>query len=313
MTKPACLITSDARKTNFLVDDANTPLHRRAIGSVTPTGGDDDSAMAGVATHLVGAAVATQDQTPLVLTGGVLTLADTLAAGIDDAVVALTVHLTTSSPASAFVARIGTEEILVTAGFGTAAWTIERGVNGTTPASHAEDAAVSVVVVEPLIVNAAGALVIASHLAGDAVTATEPLVLVGVVDGAGDVTPLLDRINADVSILTSSARTTTQTQADQTNLWHRGIRIVLDVTVNGAGGSITLEVDAKDAVSGKYVPMLTGAAVTDVRTVSYLVYPSATPAANLAASDSLPLTWRIVVTANNANAVTYSVGASLLV
>lgn len=166
---------------------------------------------------------------------------------------------------------------------------------------------------------------VATHLAGDAVGATDPVVLLGAVDDAGDAAPVvldaagalpvaeISRVNTAVSILASAERTTTQTQADQTNLYHRGIRVVLDVTVNGAGGSITLEIDAKDAVSGKYVPLLTGAAVTDTRTVTFLVYPSAAAVANLAVSDVLPLTWRVLVTANNANAVTYSVGAVLLV
>ena len=283
MTKPATLLTGDARRVGFLVSDANAPFHHRGLGDVTPAGGDDHTAHTAVATHLAGGRANVTD--PLVLTGGVLTLADTLAAGIDDEVTALTVHLATSSPASEFVARIGTEDILVTAGFGTTAWTIERAHNGTTAAAHLEDAAVGVVVAVPLIVNAAGALAVA-----DAV-----------------------RVNTALTILASGARTTTQTQADQTNLIHHGIRVVLDVTVNGAGGSITLEIDAKDLASGKYVAMLTGSAVTDVRTVTYLVYPSATAAANAVAADHLPLTWRVLVTANNANAVTYSVGAVLLV
>lgn len=115
----------------------------------------------------------------------------------------------------------------------------------------------------------------------------------------------------DVSVLTSGARTTTQTQADQTNAYARGIAVTLDMTVVGTG-SVTLAIQGKDAVSGKYVALLTGAAVITNSTNVYRVYPGLTAAANATASDNLWRTWRVVVTANNANSATYSVGAVLL-
>lgn len=116
----------------------------------------------------------------------------------------------------------------------------------------------------------------------------------------------------NISILASGARTTTQTSADQTNYNHRGIIAVLDVTSAGTG-SITLEIDAKDPVSGKYYAVLTGAAVTSNSTNIYRVYPGLTAVANATVSDILPRTWRTKVTANNSNSVTYSVGCMLVV
>lgn len=113
------------------------------------------------------------------------------------------------------------------------------------------------------------------------------------------------------SILTSASRTTTQTGADNENVFHRGIVVILDMTTVGTG-SVTLEIDGKDPVSGKYYAILTGAAVVTNSTNIYKVYPGLTAAANVAANDLLPKTWRIVVTANNANAATYSVGAILM-
>lgn len=115
----------------------------------------------------------------------------------------------------------------------------------------------------------------------------------------------------NIVVLASAARTTTQTQADQTNYNHRGIIVVLDMTVVGTG-SVTLEIDAKDPVSGKYYAVLTGAAVTTNSTNIYRVYPGLTAAANATANDVLPRTWRVKVTANNANSATYSVGAMLI-
>jgi len=87
--------------------------------------------------------------------------------------------------------------------------------------------------------------------------------------------------------------------------------VTLDVTTPGTG-SITLEIDAKDSVSGKYVALLTGAAVTTTSTNIYVIHPELTAAANSIAKDVLPHTWAVKVTANNANSMTYSVGASYL-
>lgn len=108
-----------------------------------------------------------------------------------------------------------------------------------------------------------------------------------------------------------AAHTTTQTSSDHNNNNHRGAFFVLVVTSAGTG-SITLSVQGKDPVSGNYFTLLTGAAVTTNSTNLYTVYPGATVAANAAVSIPVPHTWRVVVTANNANTITYSVGASML-
>jgi hypothetical protein len=115
----------------------------------------------------------------------------------------------------------------------------------------------------------------------------------------------------DATQIASAAFTTTQTGADQTNSAARGVRVVLDVTSAGTG-SVTLAIQAKDVASGKYPALLTGTAVTTNSTNVYVVYPALTPSANAVVSDVLPHTWRVVVTANNANSTTYSVGASYL-
>jgi hypothetical protein len=120
-----------------------------------------------------------------------------------------------------------------------------------------------------------------------------------------------DSENADGVFLASGARTTTQTMADQTNLNKKGIRVVVVTTAIGTG-SITCAIQAKDPASGNWVTMLTGAAITTNTTNTYLVYPGAANTANVSANDRLPRTWRLLVTANNANSATYSVGYMLL-
>lgn len=106
--------------------------------------------------------------------------------------------------------------------------------------------------------------------------------------------------------------TTSQTGPDMSASGARGIKVVLDVT-NAGTGSVTLTIQGKDVASGKYYTLLAGAAVVTNATTVYSVYPGAAVAANVSANDALPATWRILVTANNANPATYTVGFSTLV
>lgn len=106
--------------------------------------------------------------------------------------------------------------------------------------------------------------------------------------------------------------TTTQTSNDFTNdKGARGIVVVVDSTVIGTG-SVTLSIQGKDKVSGKYYTLLASAAIVTNVTTAYMVFPGATVTANVSANACLPETYRFLVTANNANAATYTVGWSTL-
>jgi hypothetical protein len=116
----------------------------------------------------------------------------------------------------------------------------------------------------------------------------------------------------DVSLIAAVAATTTQTGADQVNTTSgRGVKVVLDMTAVGTG-SVTLTIQGKDAASGKYYTLLAGAAVITNVTNVYEIYPGLPATANVSANTTLPRVWRVLVTANNANAATYSVGASVI-
>lgn len=121
------------------------------------------------------------------------------------------------------------------------------------------------------------------------------------------------RNNLDTAaLITAVGATTSQTGADQVNYNDRGVKVVLDMT-NAGTGSVTLTIQGKDAASGKYCTLLAGAAVVANSTNVYEVYPGITAAANSSASLTLPRTWRVITTANNANATSYTVGASVIV
>jgi hypothetical protein len=123
-----------------------------------------------------------------------------------------------------------------------------------------------------------------------------------------------DRVrgNEEITLLASAARTTTQTSADIVNYnGNSALIVVLDMTTVGTA-SVTVSIDGKDTVSGKYYNILTGAAIITNSTNRYKVGPNIAAVANSIAQDYLPRIFRIVVTANNANSGTYSVGYCLV-
>ena len=71
-------------------------------------------------------------------------------------------------------------------------------------------------------------------------------------------------------------------------------------------------IEGYDEVSGQWVTLLTGAAITGTGTTTLTLYPGVTVSANVAVSDVLPRTWRVTMTAADADSLTYSVGANLI-
>lgn len=116
-----------------------------------------------------------------------------------------------------------------------------------------------------------------------------------------------DRGNLDtITILNVSSVTTTQTSGRQTNYNHKGCVVILTTSAIGTG-SITLSIQGIEPVSNYTWTILAGTAVTTNTTNIYKVYPGLTAVSNSVASDILPRSWQVVVTANNANAASYAV------
>jgi hypothetical protein len=112
--------------------------------------------------------------------------------------------------------------------------------------------------------------------------------------------------------LPSASRTTTQTSPDISTAGFHNLIVTLDMTAVGASPSVTLTINGKDVASGKYRLILSGAAVVTAVTNTYKVTRNiVAAAANVSAIDVLPEFIQLVVTANNANAGTYSVGYDL--
>lgn len=115
---------------------------------------------------------------------------------------------------------------------------------------------------------------------------------------------------APVQVVNAVAATTTFTGPDQTNSVWRGVKVYIITTAIGTG-SITVSIQGKDAF-GNYATLLASAAIVTNTTTILTLYPGIAVVANASASDVLPNTWRIVVTANNANPATYQVSQAML-
>lgn len=115
-----------------------------------------------------------------------------------------------------------------------------------------------------------------------------------------------------VQLLSSTARTASEASPDQSNSHWRGVDIIINVTAVSSTPSITVTIQGKDKnVSNAYYDILVSAAITAVGTYIMHLYPGLVPATNVG-NGVLPPDWRIQYTAADADSVTASVGANLL-
>jgi hypothetical protein len=121
-----------------------------------------------------------------------------------------------------------------------------------------------------------------------------------------------EALTVEGTALASAARTASVDSSDLTNGFGKGLHLVIDVTAVAATPSITVTIQGKDALSGKYYTILASAAITATGTTVLKVHPGLTAAANAAANDLLPRTWRVSVTNADADSITYSVGYSIV-
>jgi len=119
--------------------------------------------------------------------------------------------------------------------------------------------------------------------------------------------------NADVSLISGTAWITdTVLVADQKNNDYRGLQLLFDITDTAGTASVTLTIQGKDAVSGKYYTLLAGAAKTAPGSTQMIVYPGCIAASNTVANMPLPKVWRAWLNVPSGDSVKATVGASLI-
>ena len=119
--------------------------------------------------------------------------------------------------------------------------------------------------------------------------------------------------NRTVTIYESAARTADPTTKDLPNAGCRGLHLIIDVTAVTATPSVVFTIKGKDPVSGKVWTILASAAIVATGTTILKVYPGRTAAANLVASDVLPPTWQVTAVHGDADSISYSVTAQMVV
>lgn len=134
-----------------------------------------------------------------------------------------------------------------------------------------------------------------------------------------------DRNNIEGTALASAARTATTNSSDITNYNARGILLAVDFTATPNNAeTMTVGIQAKDPVSGKYVTMTAFTALTasalgaspTAETYLYTLYPGGAETAATAKHEvqalSLPRTFRVQMTHSAGGSWTYSVGYSFI-
>lgn len=133
------------------------------------------------------------------------------------------------------------------------------------------------------------------------------------------------RNNVGATLLSSAARSATTNSADQVNYNGRGVVIILDITATPNNAeTLTLAVQIKDPISGKYVtvtaftPLVASAlgAAPTAETYIYTLYPGALETAAVAKHEvqglALSREWRVVATHSAGGSWSYSIHATTL-
>jgi hypothetical protein len=123
--------------------------------------------------------------------------------------------------------------------------------------------------------------------------------LTGLVDVNGN--PIDLNTNVDNYVLLASGVVTANGNSfDVPNPRCRGVKVYITTGAFGSGASaITVTIQGKDPVSGKYYTILTSASLVTNKDISnaaanlLTVYPELAAVANQTAQDVLPPTWRI--------------------
>ena len=114
--------------------------------------------------------------------------------------------------------------------------------------------------------------------------------------------------SSGATLLPSAARTTAPANIEFDNPF-AGIEVDVDITAIAATPLVTVNIERLDAASGKWLTLLTSAALGAVATTRLRIHPRLTAAANVTAQDRACGRLRTRITVADADSATYSVGA----
>jgi hypothetical protein len=125
---------------------------------------------------------------------------------------------------------------------------------------------------------------------------------------------MVNNVNIGPVVSLSGASTSGNTAAQDNPQW-RGLQLGINITaIAGTSPTLTVIVEGLDEASGQYYTLLSSAALAATGFTLLSVYPGIAAAANSAASQVLPKSWRVRYTiAGTTPAVTATIGASLII
>ena len=115
-----------------------------------------------------------------------------------------------------------------------------------------------------------------------------------------------------ITLFSSAARTASPTARQFTNKFNPGVHIIIDVTAIAATPSVVFNVEGLDQTSGKWYLLLASAAITATGTTVLAIGPGGTTAANTVSTLSVPRFVRVRPVHGDADSITYTVGANLV-
>jgi len=119
-------------------------------------------------------------------------------------------------------------------------------------------------------------------------------------------------MNTQLAFLPSATRTAGDIPLDINNTEdYQSAIIVVDVTAYPAAASVTLILQGKDLLSGKYWNILVSAGITSTGTTVFHVNDGTEPLTNISIRTRLPRVWRLFFLHDDTDSITYSVGVDL--
>ena len=116
-----------------------------------------------------------------------------------------------------------------------------------------------------------------------------------------------------ITLFSSAARTATPTPRQALNKNNSSMQITIDVTAIAATPSVVFNVEGKDRTSDKWYLLLASAAITAVGTTTLFFGPGQEATANVSTPKSVPRDFRVRPVHADADSITYTVGANLVI
>ncbi len=122
-------------------------------------------------------------------------------------------------------------------------------------------------------------------------------------------------VNLEFTLLTSGARTVETDSSAQSNLYHKGMIIFIDVTADPAAASITPTIVMTPSIGTAKTIWTAAAPIADTGQFIYVFYPSAEDAGSYTEQQELviPPDWLFTMTVADGASMTYSVTGSYIV